>query len=101
MNKYKVIWSPKFIRKLDNILAYISFDLKEPMVAKNFYNKVLKCLATIEYFPEIHSKFYINNIIHRKIIIKNYIIIYKVDSNSKQIFILNIFHSSQNYFNKL
>lgn len=83
MNKYKITWSPEFNSELDNILHYLNFKLKEPMVAKNFHLKLQKYLATMEYFPKKFSKLCISDITYRKCVVDKYIIIYQVYENTR------------------
>lgn len=86
MKKYRIIWSPEFNKELNDILYYITFKLKEPIVSKKFFKKVLKHLTTLEYFPEGYSKLSLNNKIYRKLIVDKYTIIYQVKNNMRTSF---------------
>lgn len=94
---YKIIWSPTFIKELDNICLYMSKDLKEPKIAKMFYHKIVNKLETLRFFPERHVKIQIKDIEFRKLTFKNYIIIYQVNFKLGEVLILHIFHGNQNY----
>ena len=48
--------SPSFEKELEKIFNYITFNLKEPITAKNFYKKVSKEIFSLEYFPERYMK---------------------------------------------
>lgn len=103
-NKYNITWSPKAYRDLENIYTYIKYYLKEKSTADNVVKKILNSISNLSYFPEKYLR--IENIGTigrniRKMPVSNYIIIYEINNTSRQIFILHIFHNSQNYINKL
>lgn len=88
INNYKIIWSEKAKNELQYILDYINFKLKEPMVAKKLYQKLLNSLATIKYFSKGYSKLYFNNTIYRKLFINKHVIIFKISENTRTNFYL-------------
>lgn len=99
---YKIITTSNFEIEFQKIYNYISFNLKEPLVARKFYSKIISSITSLNYFPERYPKFsdfknHNSNI--RKIIVNNYIIIYQIKNDSHKIFILHIFHCRQNYLN--
>ncbi len=102
MGKYKIVWSPKSLTDLNRLYGYILHNLKEPDTARNLYNKIINSISKLTSFPErypdisYYGKFNKNC---RRLRVDKFIIIYKVDINSKEIFILHIFHSNQNYLN--
>lgn len=103
--KYHIIWTTNFKYELKKIFNYLIYFLNLPLSAEKLHRKIVTSLSTLQYFPERHSKireiknFKYKNI-HR-LIIDNYIIIYKVNSDTGQVFILHIFHSSQDYLTLL
>ncbi len=105
MNKYKINITEPFYEELDRIYYYICFFLNSPKAAKRLFNKIKEEILTLEYFPERYSRICENEKIkkqnYRKLPINNYIIIYQVDNKFHNVFILHIFHGSQNYFSKL
>ena len=94
---YKIIWSPTFKNELDNICSYISEGLKEPKIAKKFYLKIIEQLNSLKIFPERYVSMKVNNITFRKLLWKNYVIIYKINFRTREVFILNIFNWNKNY----
>ena len=84
-NKYSIIWSPSFKLELQNIYEYISISLKETCVAKKTYYEIIKAVSSLENFPERYPQIETNRIL-RKLPVKNYIIIYEVDSDSRTSF---------------
>ena len=104
--KYKIIFTKQFKLELNEFLYKSSSQLKRSLISDKFYSKIMKSLILLQIFPERYAKIYNPSIgkYHsnlRKLLIDKYIIIYKVHSNTNEVFILHIFHSKQNYFNKL
>ena len=79
IKKYKIIWSPNFKIELERILYYISNVLVEPRIAKKLYNKIIEQLASLQFFPERFAEIRIRKIKFRRLLIQNFIIIYKVN----------------------
>lgn len=94
---YKIIWSPTFIRELDAICDYMATNLMEPKISRNFYHKIVERLNSLKIFPERHKKMQVRDIIFRKLLIKNYVIIYQINFRIREVLILHIFHGNQNY----
>ena len=69
---YNIIWSPSFKKELSKILYYISNILQEPKIARKTLNLITRKLEQLKHFPEINSKFFIQNTEFRKLIIKKY-----------------------------
>ena len=68
---YSIIYSPKFLRELDNIINYIAFKLYEPNTAKQFYKMVKLKTNSLHYFPERCVKMNYKNHVFRKLHIDN------------------------------
>ena len=104
MNKHKIIWSPRALEELNRSYKYISYNLMETNTARNLYNKIMKSVSGLKYFPGRYPDLsYYGNADKnfRRLRVDNFIIIYRVNSKTRDIFILHIFHSKQNYFNLL
>jgi len=99
MNKFEIFFSSTFKEELDNIYNYIYSSLNSPITAVKFYKMVKNSIQNLDFFPERFPKIELYNL--RKLTIKNFIIIYKIDEKAEQIYILHIFHGNQDYFNKL
>lgn len=102
IRKYTIHPTNTFKEELENIIKYMKYKLKEPIIAKRFYKSIVNELNSLEYLPERNKKIESFNYKERnirKLLFKNYIIIYEVNNNKNQVFILHIFHTSQNYFN--
>ena len=104
MTNYSVITTNTFEMELETTIHYINSILKEPIIAKNLYSKIISSISNLNYFPERYSKvFYYKDKtknVH-KLPIDNFIILYKVNQSLGKVYILHIFNSNQNYLNLL
>lgn len=103
-SKYTIYPTRTFKMELKNILYYIKYKLKEPILAKKIYLTILNIISSLTFMPERFMKLSTklnksNNL--RRLIVNNYIIIFEVKTNTHQVFILHIFHSSEDYITKL
>ena len=94
MRKYKVIWSPKAYKDLQNIHFYIEYYLKEKNIANKVAKKILNLISSLSYSPEKYVKIQnfnekTNNI--RRMPVDNYVVIYKVDNNTRTSFYITYF----------
>lgn len=105
MNNYFINTSPTFEEELQNIVSYIYFYLKDPRVSIKLYKKIINKIYSLgvlpERYPKIHYKLNHTNLTLRKLPIDNFVVIYEVNNLTHQIFILHIFHCSQNYLDLL
>lgn len=88
-SEYDIILLPSFNKELDNIYNYIYMKLNSPNVAKKLYKLIKSEISKLNLFPERYSKIFISNKKYqnqnlRKIIIKNYVIIYQVDNDTRK-----------------
>ena len=100
-SNYVINYDDSFRREMRNIYEYISENLKERKIA----NKILKIIDNkiklLEIFPfafKLYKKE--EKVEYRKFIVKNYIIIYKINLEKKEIFISNIYNQKFNYKKK-
>lgn len=100
MNKYKIQFSKNAKDDLDEIYIYIKYKLKEPNIAKKIVKEIRDGIFKLIDFPKVNLLID-DNIIKkmelRRIIIKNYIVFYKVEDLDKEIQIVRILHIKQNW----
>lgn len=97
---YKLIVTELAHQDLDNIVSYIAVQLANPTAASDFLDEVDKCYGYLKRNPLMYSKCQDSRLEkegYRKVVVKNYIIIYKVDENDKKVNILRFFYGAQDY----
>lgn len=98
--KYKIRYLPTFISQLNNILYYITYELKNKISADNFYNEVVKQIETRSNAPESNEVFKTirsERIKYYRINVKNYTIFYVVKNNVMEI--RRIYYGQRNFDN--
>ena len=88
----RLIWSPLAIKRLSEIAKYIAMD--NPVTAERWVDKIFDKVEKLSDFPERGRVVpELNNKIIREIIIGNYRVIYKMETN--EISVLTVRHVKQ------
>lgn len=93
MDKYTVRLYPRAYRDLDGIYAYIAEQLSEPAVAARMIDALEEAIFSLEAFPERGSARRVGayaNQGYRQIFVKNYVIVYRVLKESKEVHIVTV-----------
>lgn len=99
--KHKTVYDDRAIDEFRKIHYYIKYKLKEDKAAKRLFKKIKERLNILEEFPFIGKLIRKNKKFeYRKFIIKNYIIIYKINLKEKEVNILHIYNQKQKIKNK-
>lgn len=84
--KYDIKVSTEAKRDIQNIIMYIEDIFKEPNIAVRYADKMKTKIKSLEYYPQryaiIDSK-RIKKFKIRKLVIKKYIVFYRVNENKK------------------
>ena len=101
---YKLLITPSALDELSEIVDYISNNLDNPFSAADFLDKVGECYDRLKDNPKIYQlcdypEFKEKN--YRKAIIKNYVLIYRIDETTQTVNLLHFFFGRQNYFSIL
>ncbi len=86
--KYEIRYLPIFISQFNNILYYITYELKNKIAADNFYNEIVKQIEKRSNAPEsyeVFKTFSDGKIKYFKTNVKNFTIFYIVNGNKKDI----------------
>lgn len=97
---YKLKISELAHKDLDKIVSYIVVQLANPKAASDFLDEVEKCYDYIRNNPMMYTEcqdMRLKEEGYRKISIKNYVLIYKINEISKTVNILRFFYGAQDY----
>lgn len=99
MMKYMLIFSPEFTKDLDNTFAYISQTLIAPNAAKRLMKEIDGSIMNLKEFPEMYPlcREPLDELGYRKIIIKNYVLIYSVDKTAGAVNLFRCFYGKSDY----
>ena len=104
INKYKIVFSPTSKKQFKKIYKHISNNSSEKNVALKLMKEIEDKVKLLEYAPHIHIKIGkkdSKNHEYRRLIVKNYIILYIILEEKKKVRITHIFYNKSDYFNKL
>ncbi len=85
---------------LDNIVSYIAIQLANPKAAGEFLDEVTACYSFLKINPMMYERCQEKRLgkeCYRKAVIKNYVLVYKVNEASQMISIMRFFYSAQDY----
>ena len=93
MEKYEVLLYPKSYRDLDDIYSYIAIDKMELNIAKKQTDRIWDAILSLEDFPSSHQDRLYGRYAdkgYKQLIIDNFLVIYKIDENKKQVLVVTI-----------
>ena len=99
LNEYKVLLLPKAYRDLEGIYTYISNEILESDIAKRQIDRIWDSLGTLSTFPYSHQDRLVGryaNKGYKQFIIDNYLIIYCINDENKEVHIVTIQYVKRN-----
>ncbi len=96
---FSCVFTERAERDLDEILGYITDELKNPSAAAGLGEKIFGSLQTICSFPEtgaLVDNEYIPDKTVRRALVENYILYYKPDFSKSVIYVLRIVYGYRN-----
>ena len=100
MVKYSVKLYARAYRDLDGIYSYIASTLLEPKIAVNLVEMLEEAIFSLEQFPErgaIRRVGVYANAGYRQLSVKNYVIIYRVLKEKKEVHIVTVRYAPSNF----
>ena len=97
---YKLVVAQLAHQNLDNIVSYIAVQLANRAAASDFLDEVDRCYDYLRSNPMMYSKCgdsRLGKLGYRKVVIRNYILVYKVDEISKTVIVLRFFYGARDY----
>lgn len=97
---YDISYLPLAKQDMVNIVSYISHELLNPQAANALADEFINEIDKLAKFPYIHPMYYpLKPLIYeyRKLVVKNYIVFYRVDEDKKQIIVSRVIYQKRNY----
>ena len=93
------VFAPEFARDLDSTFEYISHVLCADKAAKELMKEIDDSIMNLKNMPYMYPECNepLKSLGYRKIVVKNYILIYEVDDEKKNINLLRIFYGRSDY----
>ena len=100
MDKYRVRLYSRAYRDIDNIYKYIAKNLSEPEIALNMINSFEKAIYSLEEMPNrcpVRKTGVYADGRYRQLSVKNYLIIYRVLTDEKEVHIVTVRYAPSNF----
>lgn len=97
---YRLVVSELAHQDLDRIISYLSVQLANQKAAGDFLAEVETCYSHLKSNPMIYEKCHDKRLEkdgYRKAVIKNYVLVYKVNKASETVSIMRFFYGAQDY----
>ena len=104
MNKYKIQLSIQAKEDYKNIVFYIKNILLEPNIASKYAKLIKEEIKKLEYLPKkfsIIDKEILKYDNFRKLVIKSYIVFYRINEDKKIVNVERILYGGTDWKNKL
>ena len=101
---YRVVISPSANADLFNSLNYIAYKLGNPQAATRLADGIERCYADLEGFPAAHELCRDPVLVrmgYRRYPVGNYLVIFRIVEEAREVRVLHIFHALQNYLETL
>ncbi len=99
MEQYEVLLSPKALRNLDAIYAYVAHELLAENTAEALIDALEAGIFSLEQMPyrcpERTVGAYANRG-YRQLLVKNYTVIYRIQEKQKKVIIVTVVYSKSN-----
>lgn len=99
MEQYEVLLSPKALRNLDAIYAYVAHELLAENTAEALIDALEAGIFSLEQMPyrcpERTVGVYANRG-YRQLLVKNYTVIYRIQEKQKKVIIVTVVYSRSN-----
>ena len=99
---YKVVITELANNDLEGIVSYILEELISPVAATNLLKEIEKAyehLSTNPLIYEVCRDARLAKDGYHRVVIKNYVLIFKIDEKSKAVNILRFFYGAMDYIN--
>ena len=104
MEKYKIQLSIRAKNDYKKIIIYLKNELLEPSIANKYAELIKSELKTLEHSPERYAIIdddSIKELEFRKLIVKNYIAVYKINKKEKIVEVHRILYGTCNWIEKI
>lgn len=101
MKDYKIKYLKAAINEITDISHYISVELDSPDAANSVVDLIFSAIYSLSdfpyAFPTISSSLKKRKFAYRKLVVKNYIVIFRVNQRQRTIYIDHVVHARRNY----
>jgi toxin ParE1/3/4 len=99
MDKYEVKLSKRAFKDIDSIFEYIALEKLSPENARGQTDRIWKALKSLDTFPQSHQERTEGRYAgkgYRQLIVDNYIAIFRIDDDTKTVYIVTVQYQGRN-----
>lgn len=103
INQYKVIITPTAYKEINQIYDYISENLYARKAAHDLMEQVELEIKRLKTSPEIYTEIEKIDELkrrYRRIVIKNYVILYTIDNDNQTVYVAHMYYGRRNYLSE-
>lgn len=100
INFYQIIFMPVAMREISSIYNYITYELQAEIAAKRLLQLFEIEISKLKYSPRMYrmiEKYDEVKRKYRRIIVRNYVILYTIDEENRIVYISHIYYGKSNY----
>ena len=100
LDKYEVCLMNQALQDLDEIYGYIARNLQEPGAAAELLDALESEILSLEYLPYRRSERRTGSFAnsgYRQLMVKNYIVIYRIDEAHKQVLVVTVRYARSSF----
>ena len=96
---YKLIFAPEFVKDINEAFEYISRSLDSPDAAKELMQEIDDSIMRLKDMPYMYPECGqpLKTLGYRKLVVKNYVIIYEIGKQEKCVYLLRMFYGRRDY----
>lgn len=84
----------------DSIISYMAIQLSAPTAATEFADAIEKCYDNLKSNPLMYQQcrdVRLKKQAYRRAVIKNYVLVYRIEEKEKRVYIYRIFYGARDY----
>lgn len=97
---FKIVKTDSFQRDLDAVICYLVKSLENKIAAASLLDDIVQSCDYLKHMPLMYEACrapHLKELGYRKAVIRNYVMVYKVDETEKTVYLMRFFHGRQNY----
>lgn len=101
---YIVEFTEECTKEIKKIYEYIKYNFYLENTASSIMIEIEEKVNNLKRYPKMYNevdKYKDMYRKYRKIVVKNYILLYTIDENNKKIYISHMYYGGSNYLNKI
>ena len=105
MKEYRIKWQKSTVKEISDIVCYLCDEIDDPYAAASVIDSIIAATETLAdfplAFPVFTTPYLTQKFVHRRLVVKNYVVIFRVNQRNRTVFIEHVIHARRNYMEML